>query len=137
MALKNNNVNMADGGNTHDRSKLRMQKLKKAEPKQTKSIDQSGAASFLQNTGRNMARSALPGAILGAAATTLPKGQGLARRGSGLGTGPVGRSSGTSHPVTRPTTPARPRKPSAGLNPVKPATQTQGRKKNDPWNSPW
>jgi hypothetical protein len=71
------------------------------------------------------------------AATTLPKGQGLARGGSGLGTGPVGRSSGTSQPVTRPATPSRLRKPSAGLNPVKPATQTQGRKKNDPWNSPW
>lgn len=30
------------------------------------------------------------------------------------------------------------RRPSAGLNPVKPATQTQGRRKNnDPWNSEW
>jgi hypothetical protein len=46
-------------------------------------------------------------------------------------------TAGNAKPVTRPATPARSLKPSAGLNPVKPVTQTQGRKKNDPWNSPW
>lgn len=157
MALKNSNMNMADGGSIRDRSKLRMQKLQKAEPKQperrmqklqkaepkqTKSIDQSGMASFLQNTGRNMARGALPGATLGAAATRRTgSGTALPNPGAGTPATPsVGTGRAATHPVIkRPATGTanlvkRRKAPIEPPKPVQPRTSTM---KKDPWNEPW
>jgi hypothetical protein len=96
-------------------------------------------------------------------ATPAPGRKSLARRGLGLTDGPNGTGGAVGHEgyphginsaighstvtptrptqqptIKRPANQVRRRQPSAGLNPVKPATQTQSRKKNnDPWSSEW
>lgn len=153
----NRSMNMADSGNTRKTDDLL---LKKRIKRSTKSLNQgdtdpaketvknalrsSGTPSSRQAPSRQApSRPATPKSLAKVSPNTAAKKAVREALKNVAGEGAPETAASLREQI-KPSTPAQKmvrdtlkRQPSAEITPVKPKTQTQGRKKNDPWDEAW